>query len=360
MTKGKLTFTLLLLALITWLGYVKYKKVKEAGIKTMSGGKGGPQMLMASGFVAEQTKLANTLSANGSILAQDEVTLQPEASGRVTYLDIREGAIVSKGTLLLKINDADLQAQLQKLKGQEKIAEANLARLAELLRVKGISQQEYDAADVDLSNIRADMDLLNAQIAKTELRAPFNGRLGLRNISLGAYVSPSTMVVSLQDMSHLKLDIYVPEKYAGVIQIGDIMQCAVAGISHPFNAKVIALEPQIDEMTRNLKVRALIEHADPKLVPGAYVKVDLKLKEIPDAIMIPSNAIIPDDRATKVVITDSSKAKFIPVEIGVRTPDEVQVVSGIRPGDTVLITGLLQVKPKMPVKITRVSKRSGQ
>ena len=358
MTKGKIIFWSLLVLIIAGLAYIKHTKNKEVAAKTAPMGKGGPQTLMAAGFVAEYSKLSNNLSANGSILAQDEVQLQPEVSGRVTYLNIKEGAVVPKGTLLLKINDADLQAQVFKLKTQLKIAQSNLMRLAELLKIKGVSQAEYDAADNAVNNINADIHLLNVQIAKTELRAPFSGKLGLRNISLGAYVSPSTVVVSLQNTSQLKMDVSVPEKYAGVIQVGDNMQCTVAGIENPFQAKVIAIEPTIDEMTRNLKVRAMILNPNAKLIPGAYVKVHLKLKETPNAIMIPSSAVIPDDKATKIVVTDSSKAKFVAIEIGVRTESEVQVLSGIISGDTVLTTGLLQVKPGMSVKITKTSTRS--
>lgn len=358
MTKGKIIFWFVLVLIVIGLAYVRHTKSKEVAAKAAPMGKGGPQTLMAAGFVAEYSKLSNNLSANGSILAQDEVQLQPEVSGRVTYLNIKEGAIVPKGTLLMKINDADLQAQVFKLKTQLKIAQSNLARLAELLQIKGVSQAEYDAADNAVNNINADIQLLNVQIAKTELRAPFSGRLGLRNISLGAYVSPGTVVVSLQNTSQLKMDVSVPEKYAGVIQTGDNMQCTVAGIENPFQAKVIAVEPAIDEMTRNLKVRAMILNPNSKLVPGAYVKVQLKLKETPNAIMIPSSAVIPDDKATKIVVADSSKAKFVAIEIGVRTESEVQVLSGINSGDTVLTTGLLQVKPGMPVKITKTSSRS--
>jgi membrane fusion protein (multidrug efflux system) len=358
MSKGKIIFWSLIIVLIIVLAFVKHNKNKEAAAKVAPMGKGGPQMIMAAGFVAEYSKLSNNISANGSVLAQDEVQLQPEISGRVTYLNIKEGAIVSKGTLLMKINDADLQAQLLKLKPQLKIAQSNLARLAELLKIKGVSQAEYDAADNVLNNINADMQLLKVQIDKTELRAPFSGKLGLRNISLGAYVSPSTVVVSLQNISQLKIDVAVPEKYAGVIQIGDNMQCNVAGIDNPFLAKVIAVEPHIDEMTRNITVRAMILNPTAKLLPGAYVKVQLKLKETPNAIMIPSSAVIPDDRATKIVIADSSKAKFVNVEIGVRTASEVQILSGINPGDTVLTSGLLQVKPGMPVKFTKTTSAS--
>lgn len=358
MTKGKIIFWSILVLIVLGLAYVKYTKNKEVKAKAATMGKGGPQLLMANGFVAEYSNLSNKLTANGSILAQDEVQLQPEVSGRVTYLNIKEGAVVPKGTLLLKINDADLQAQVFKLKTQLKIAQANLTRLAELLKIKGVSQAEYDAAENAVNNINADIQLLNVQIAKTELRAPFSGKLGLRNISLGAYVSPSTVVVSLQNTSLLKLDVFIPEKYAGIVSTGDIMQCKVAGIEQPFTARIIAIEPNIDEMTRNLKVRAVVLNANPKLLPGAYVKVQLKLKETPNAIMIPSSAVIPDDKVTKIVITDSSKAKFVTIDIGVRTESEVQVLNGIKAGDTVLTTGLLQVKPGTPVKIVKTSTRS--
>ncbi len=265
---------------------------------------------------------------------------------------------MQKGTLLVKLNDADLQAQLLKLQPQLKIAQSNFTRIGELLKIKGVSQAEYDAAENTVNNVQADMELLKAQIDKTALKAPFTGKLGLRNISMGAIVSPTTIVSTLQNVGQLKMDVSVPEKYAAIIAVGDNMQCTVAGIDRAFSAKVIAVEPNIDELTRNLKVRALIQNPDSKLVPGAYVKVQLKLKETPNAIMIPSSAVIPDDKATKVVIADSSKTKFVTVEIGVRTESEVQVLNGIKPGDTVLTTGLLQAKPGMPLKITKTSTRS--
>ncbi|HQV78558.1 MAG TPA: efflux RND transporter periplasmic adaptor subunit [Chitinophagales bacterium] len=358
MKKGKLFFWTLIVALVLVLAYVKYSKNKETQAKMIPMGKGGPQTLRASGFVIEYSKLSNTLSANGSVLAQDEVQLQPEVSGRVTYLNIKEGSIVSKGTLLLKINDADLKAQLAKLNTQIKIAQANLNRLAELIKINGVSQAEYDAAENTVNNIKADMQILQVQIDKTELRAPFTGKLGLRNISLGAMVSPSTIIASLQNISQLKMDISLPEKYASVIHIGDKLQCTIAGMDTPFSASIFAIEPQIDEMTRNLTVRAIIQTANAAIMPGAYVKVNLKLKEIPNTIMIPSSAIIPDDRYTKVVIADSSMAKFVKVEIGVRTENEVQILNGLKVGDTVLTSGLLQVKPGTIVQFSSTTSNS--
>ncbi|HQD12501.1 MAG TPA: efflux RND transporter periplasmic adaptor subunit [Chitinophagales bacterium] len=355
MSKGKWIAGILAVSVVAGLSYVKIKNNQKAAANMPMGkGPGGGPMTV-SGFVASYSKLSNTLNVTGSILASDEVQLQPEISGRVTYLNIPEGSAVSKGTLLVKLNDADLQAQLKKLQAQLKIAQSNEQRLATLLKTNGVAQQEYDAALNTLNNVEADIELLKAQIDKTEIRAPFSGRLGLRNISMGAMVTPATVVTTLQNLSVLKMDVTLPEKYAGVIGINDMMQCSVDGVDEPFSARVIAIEPQIDELTRNLKVRALVQAAGKKLVPGAFVKVKLKLKDIQNAVLIPANAIIPDAKSKKVIIADSSKAKFVVVETGYRTENEVQILSGINPGDTIVTSGLLQLKPATPVKFSKVN-----
>ena len=169
MSKGKIIFAVLLLMIIAALAYVKHTKNKEVAAKATPQGKGGPQTLMAAGFVAEFSKLSNDLSANGNILAQDEVQLQPEVSGRVTYLNIKEGAVVSKGTLLMKINDADLRAQVAKSNAQLKIALANLKRVDQLLKINGVSQAEYDAAENAVNNINADIELLKHELSNMDV-----------------------------------------------------------------------------------------------------------------------------------------------------------------------------------------------
>ncbi|MFN8237055.1 MAG: efflux RND transporter periplasmic adaptor subunit [Chitinophagales bacterium] len=360
MSKGKWITLVLLLLLIGWLGSVKYKNIQKEKAKTMMQGKskGMPSSIAVSGFVAEYTNLSNNLNTNGTIIASEEVQLQPEVSGRITYLNIPEGGVVGKGTLLAKINDAELQAQLKKLQSQYAIAASNESRLAQLLKINGVSQQEYDLALNTLQNVSADMELVKAQIDKTEIRAPFSGKLGLRNISMGAYVNPSTVITSLQSIQSMKLDVTVPEKYAGIIEVGNTMQCTVDGSTAPFSARVVAIEPQISETTRNLKVRAIVENAKSKLVAGAFVKVQIKLKQIANAIMIPGNAIIPDAQNKKVIIADSRKAKFVVVETGIRTENEVQIVSGIKVGDTIVTSGILQIKPGMGVKFTKTIGRT--
>ena len=354
MTKGKIIFTSIIILVVLILGIIKYKNVQLEKSKEIPPEKPGSKIIKATAFIIEASELNNDISVSGSILAQDEVSLQPEVSGRIIQLNIQEGSIVSKGTLLMKINDADLKAQLEKVKAQLKVAQSNLKRVDELLRINGISQAEHDIAENQVTNLNADINVLQVQIAKTELRAPFNGKLGLRNVSIGAYVSPNTIVATLQNISQLKLDVSIPERYAYLVKIGDLMDCSIDGDVNTFQAKVIATEPQIDETTRNLKVRALVIKPNERLIPGTYVKVNFKLKETQNAILIPSNAIIPDDKANKVVVVENGKAKFIPIIQGVRTAESVEVLSGLKVGDTVLSSGLLQAKPNINVKVTKI------
>jgi len=354
MSKGKLIFVCLITIIFIILGYVKYKNIQEKKSKEMPPEKPGGKTIKADAIVVQYTKLDNEISSNGNILAQDEVQLQPEVSGRVIQLNIQEGSMVSKGTLLMKISDADLRAQLGKVKSQLAVAQSNVKRLSELLKINGVSQSDYDLAENQVSTLKADMVLLEVQIAKTELRAPFTGKLGLRNISVGAYVTPNTIIATIQNIHQLKLDLSIPERYAGLVQKGNKMDCTVDGISAPFQSQVIATDPQIDANTRNLKVRAVILNPNTHLIPGSYVRVALKLNETPDAIMIPSNAIIPDDKANKVVVVENGKAQFVPLTLGIRSSSDVQVLNGLKIRDTVLVTGLLQAKPNMNIKINKI------
>lgn len=356
MSKGKLIGWGLVLFVIAGLGWIKYQNIHKKALKTGGPvGAGGPPVIGASGFITGFSRLSSTINTSGTVLALDEVQLQPEVAGRITYLNIKEGAPVAQGTLLLKLNDAELQAQLKKLQAQLGIAQTNESRLKELLKVNGVSQQEYDATLNNVNNILADIDLVKAQIDKTEIRAPFSGKLGLRNVSLGAYVTPSSVITSLQSAGQLKIDITVPEKYASAIQVNDQLQFRVDGLADPFSARVAAIEPMIDEGTRNIRLRAFIQGNTKGLVPGAFAKVQLQLKDIPDAILVPSSAIIPEAKAKKLIVADSGKAKFVIVETGIRTENEVQVISGIEAGDTVVTSGLLQIKPGTILKFGKLS-----
>lgn len=316
-------------------------------------GKTALSVSSVEGFVAKPTELAERVTASGTLIPAEETELHAEASGRVVSIHLPEGRLVRKGELLLKIFDDDLKTQVRKLETQLKQAEITEQRLAELLRVKGVSQQEYDLAVLQAQTFRADIELLRVNIGKTELRAPYDGILGLRRISLGAYVTPATAITTLRSASALKLDFAVPEKYSQQIRPGQPLEFSVEGIQVTKKATVQATEQRISEGSRDLQVRAMV--ADSRgLLPGAFAEVILALGNNASALLIPNQAIIPQARDKKVILCKSGKAKFVVVKTGVRQAGMIEITEGISPGDTVCTTGVLFLRPDAGVTFSKV------
>jgi membrane fusion protein (multidrug efflux system) len=305
------------------------------------------------GFVAKPSVLTERVTASGNLLPAEETELHPEASGRVVRLNLPEGRLVRKGDLLLKIFDDDLKTQLRKLETQLKQAEITEQRLAELLKVKGVSQQEYDLAVLQTQTFRADIELLRVNISKTELRAPYDGILGLRRISPGAYVTPATAITTLRSASALKLDFAVPEKYSQQLRIGQPMEFKVEGSAATHKATVQATEQRIAEGSRDLQVRATVANIK-GLLPGAFAEVSLALGNNASALLIPNQAIIPQARDKKVILCKNGKAKFVVVKTGVRQAGMIEITEGIQAGDTVCTTGILFLRPDARVTFSKV------
>lgn len=349
-------FTWFIVAVVVLVGsIIVYNKVlhpKQTGPAVSAGGP--PKAISVNGFVVEPRNLENNILASGTLLANEEVELHPEVSGKITALNLNEGQPVSKGALLVKLFDADLQAQLKKLITQRETAEKTEQRVKQLLAINGVGQSEYDAAFTTLAGINADIEYTQAQISKTEIRAPFNGIVGLKSVSPGAYVSPATTIATLQQIDPLKMDFTVPEKYSSTIGKGDGIKFLVDGFSQTFVAKVYAIEPRIDEATRTVKVRAMAQNAGAKLFPGAFAKIDLGLKNIQGALMVPTQCIIPDARNKKVIVVREGKAEFTKVETGIRNEAYIQITSGLQAGDTLVATALMYVKPGGEVKVAKV------
>lgn len=313
---------------------------------------GGPVTIDVS--LAKLQEFSNAIEANGTVLANEFVELKPEISGRIVMLNIQEGRQVAEGTLLLKLFDDDLQAQLKKYESQMEIARQNEQRLKSLLSVNGLNQQEYDQALTQVHNIQADMDFTIAQIRKTEIRAPFSGTIGLRSVSKGAYVSPQDVIASLQQTGTLKIDFVMPELYASMITNGREVNVIADDPKVIFKARVIATEPQINTATRNIKVRAMLEDHSGKLQPGSFVKIILDAGSQKKAILVPTNCIIPDTRNKKIVLIKGGKARFTIVETGYRNEEKVEILSGMEQGDTFAVNGILFLKPDADVIIRNV------
>lgn len=344
-------------AIIVFIGgIIFYNKVltapKDDNKMGAKGKSGIMQGLSVAAIVAKAEDITSVIEATGTLTALDEVELKPETSGKVVYLNINEGAYVSKGALLLKINDAELQAQLRKLQLQKDVAERNEKRLKELLNIKGVGQQDYDEALNQLNNIVSDIQLLQAQIDKTEIHAPFSGKVGLRNVSVGAVITQGNTVATLVNTDKLRVDFYVPERYAPIVAIGKSATLEIDGVKEDIKAKVIATESKIDLASRNIKVRAELVNKQ-GLMPGAFAKVKLNVYS-ENAIMLPSHAVIAEARGKKVMRYSNGKSLPVMIETGIRTKDDVQVLSGITAGDTIISSGIMYLKPDGDVSLSKV------
>jgi len=302
-------------------------------------------------YVATTEELNNIVYATGTLMANEVVTLLPEISGKIVFLHTPEGAKVNKGDLLVKINDADFQAQLRKLELQKQIAVEKAGRLKQLLEVNGVSKEEYDMAENVVNTTAADIEFVKSQILKTEIRAPFSGKLGLRNVSEGSFITPSTSITTIQQINPVKIDFSVPEKYAGLLRINDTINFVIDGIDRKCYARIYAIEPNINQATRTIQLRALAENSKGDLLPGAFARIELPLAKIKNAIMIPTESIIPVLKGKKVFLCRNGKAQESMVETGVRTDTRIQVLTGVAPGDSVLTTGIMQIKSGTKVKI---------
>ncbi len=339
---------LLFIIVVVGLTACGKKKVVESRQKLQ-----GP--VLVDGFLVEQHSISDDVEVPGSLLPFEETQIRAEVSGRVVALNIPEGTVVPKGTVLVKLFDQDLRAQLRKLEVQLQIAQKNEERQSELLKISGISQSDYDLSALNVENLKADIETTKIAIDKMEIRTPYEGRIGLRNVSLGAYISANDIVTVLRQDRQLKLEFSVPEKYAKTINKGYQVQFKVDGGVGYHKATVIATESSVDQNTRTLKIRALVNESHPELVPGVFAKVNLQLGTNDHAMLVPTQSILSQTRNKQVVISKAGKAAFTVVETGVRDSSYVQIVSGLKLGDTVVTTGLMALRPDAKLKVTKVT-----
>lgn len=312
-----------------------------------------PQATVVDIIIAGLSGINNTVEANGTVIAGEFVELHPEVSGRLTYLNVPEGAHVQQGTVIARINDADLQAQLNKTRVSLDMATKTEERLRKLLSVNGVNQADYDVSLNAVNGYKADMAYTQSLIDKTVLKAPFSGVVGLRQVSPGAYVSPASIIVTIQQLDKIKIDFTLPEEYSSLVKKGNSVDVMVDTRTQAIKkAVIIATEPQVNQSTRNLKVRAVLQ--DSKVNPGAYVKVLISSNKDQKSILVPTNAIIPDDKNKILVLVKNGLALFVNVETGRREANNIEITKGVQVGDSVVVTGVLFAKPKAQLKVRNV------
>ncbi len=340
---------------IVAVAFVSYRltrsgKAKIAPPETAQGG----SILEVNAIVVQPREFANVITLSGSIEPNEQVQIRSEVPGIVRNLAFQEGTTVQKGQLLLRIDDTELQAQLLQAQSREKLAEDNENRARLLLEKEAISQQEYDVAHADFETAKAQSVLIRAQIAKTTVRAPFSGKIGLRSISEGEYLTPSTVVANLLNNNPVKIQFSVPEKYSGQIRVGQGLRFSVSGSDTKHEAKTYAIEPGVDAATRTISIRALAGNADGQLFPGSFARIELPLDRVENAVLVPTEAVVPVQNGKQVYLLRQGTAVAVDVEAENRTRRDVLITSGVSVGDTVLVSGMMSLKDGMPVRVQLV------
>lgn len=315
------------------------------------GGKpaGPPPPTPVDYMIVDAQVLENTLFTTGNLVPNEQVEIRPERSGRMTKLLFKEGALVQKGALLAELDRDELEAQLAKLKVNEAYNERELKRAKDLLAIDGISQEDYDRIGLTLDQTRADMRITQVALDKTRIRAPFSGKLGLRQLSEGAYVSPNDVLVALQQTNPIKLEFEVPERFSRDLRVGQNIRFNVEGINRNFSAEIYALSNQVNANTRTLTARARCANGDGALKPGNFAKVQVITSQNKAAFLVPTDAVIPVLNGQQVLLIKAGKVKMQNVITGQRLETAMAILEGIAPGDSIVLTGLLALKEGMPV-----------
>lgn len=311
--------------------------------------------LQVDAVIVQPTRIDEQVRSTGTLRADESVDLAIEASGRITTLQLREGQMVREGELLLAVSNGDLQAEKRRLQAEKTLAEAREARQARLLEEGGVSQETYDATRGEVEVLQAQLEGVEARIERTQIRAPFTGQLGLRYVSRGSYISPDTRIATLQRTDPMKVDFSIPEKYAGQAQPGQPVTFSVRNSDASYTGEVIAIEPRISDETRSLRVRARAENGTGSLNPGSFADVTLTLGAMEDALVVPNFALVPNLGVQRVFVYRNGTAQPQEVSIGMRTDRTIQIVEGLAPGDTVITSGIQELRPGREVALRDIS-----
>ncbi len=302
-------------------------------------------------YAVKAATIDDELQTTGTVGANQEVNLVSEVARKVTGIYAKEGSYVRRGTLLFKLDDADLQARRKKLTLQEKLALLDEKRFRELLATESVNQQEYDQVLTNLKVLQAEIGMVDVDLAKTQIRAPFAGKIGLTKVDVGAYVTPSTVLASLEDVRQVEIHFTVPEKYASAVKPGQTIRFTTENSNLPFRGTIAATEPRTDLDTRSLEVQAVSDNPGGKLVPGSSAKISFSLRKTEDGILIPTEALIPTPKGYSLFAIKNGQAELREVKTGTRTKATVQILEGLSLGDTVITSNLLRLGPGVPVQV---------
>lgn len=324
------------------------------------GGKGGPggrpaREIAVEGYIAEVHEAGKIYSAMATLEPLNNVQLTAATSGRLTNLYAKDGAQVQKGVLLAKIDDSELRAQLKQAESNQQLAQQKFDRVKTLFEKDGATKADMEAAEATLKSAEASVELIKAQIAKTEVRAPFAGKLGFVNVSVGAWLTTGTSIVSISEVKKLKAKFALPQRYASTLKVGDAVDVKDEERNVSKSGKVKALEAALSESSRTRQVLVEIDNAAGDLLAGSYAKVNVTMQAgMAKSIPIPAEAFTLDKDGAYVFVATGGKAKIKHVETGLRTPIAVDVTGGLDEGDTVITSGLISLREGASVRIREI------
>ena len=349
-TAKRILYTVIVLVILGIIIYPKLpKEDSEASKATEESAK--KQALTVDGLVIAKSTLKNQVNVTGTILADESVVLNSEVAGKVERISFKEGQKVKKGDLLVKLNDDEVLAEIEKLQFTRKLNKDNEFRQQQLLEKEAISREEYETSLTTLNTTNAEIKVMQARLDKHHITAPFDGVIGLRDISEGSFLNPGTRIADLYKIDPIKLEFSIPSKYISLVNEGDSLTFTVDAYDDEFKGYIYAIEPQIDPQTRSLRVRAKAPNQDGRLLPGQFTRISLILETIPNAMMVPTIAIIPELNGKKLYLYKNGSVETQSVTTGIRTEEQLQVLTGISPGDTVITSGILQINQGSSVNI---------
>jgi membrane fusion protein (multidrug efflux system) len=337
------------------IGLILYPKLKPDEKGPAMASPRGSSVVPVEAKIIHPQRIENVIKITGAIIANESVALRSEISGKIQGIYFQEGQRVKKHDLLLTINDDEIYAQMERLKYTQKLNEDIEYRMRQLLEKEAISREEYEIALTTLNTTLSDIKEREARIAKHKIYAPFDGIIGLRQVSEGSYISPSDLVANIYNVNPIKIEFSVPGKYTSLVDMGDSIKFMVESSKRIFTGIIYAVEPRIDPRTRTLQIRAICNNDEKVLFPGQFANINYILDIIPNALMVPSESVIPELNSHKVYTFKNDLVSQEEVEIGLRTEDDVHITQGIHPGDTVITTGILQIRHGMPVNLTIVN-----
>ncbi|MEO7133300.1 MAG: efflux RND transporter periplasmic adaptor subunit [Vicinamibacterales bacterium] len=333
-----------------------------SGGAAKAGGAGGsgPQAVTVEAVKVGVMPMPQSITAVGSVRSDESVTLRPEVTGRIAEIRFREGQNVAKGAVLVKLDDSVIGADAEQARANLWLAKSKSERASELHQKGFVSAQAKDEAEGGLRVAKATVQSAEARLAKMEIRAPFSGIIGLRQVSVGDYVKDGQDMVNLESIDSLKVDFRVPEMFLRRVQVGQSMQLQLDAVpGKTFDGKVLAINPLVDAAGRSIVIRAVIRNNNAALRPGMFARVRLLTDEKKDSIVVPEQALVPqgdDQFVFKIIDGRAQRAK---VDIGQRREGRVEIVQGLAAADVVVIAGHLKIRDGTAVKLAGAAADGG-